>query len=322
MAGRGRQGFLRGALTATLAIALVAGLAGGDGARAAQPLAFTLQGDDARTRVPPPGATVVPCDRGGSATHHHVSDQPLPGGVLSQLAGTVRTNLDFHFAGSGPGHLVGEQSQAALANQRGAVGLQLTAGSCANPIVAFDGTTATGSGTWAIEPSATNGAYREATGSGTFTISTTFAPGNDNPWSLAFTGDITVLQPALKVELVRSFWGHLGADYAGRVVTVIYKLTNTGPGDAFRVQLLPPGTKTGIVPIEVFPTDLDDLSAGETVIVTARYKIGIRGQHDGPLLVRRQFDTTIAAVMPDALDVPATKSEVVTVTAPAYPPAL
>lgn len=320
MSPPGWRRLLRGVVAATTMTALVV-VGVGDSVDAAQPLNFTVQGPDARTRVPPPGATVIPCERGGTATHHHVTDQELPGGVLSQLAGTVRTNLDLH-VGGGAGHLVPEQSHTTLANQRGAVRFQLTAGSCVSPTVSFDGTRATGTGTWTIDPAATDGAYREATGSGSFQFATTYAPGNDLPWNLAFTGQIAVLQPALQVELVRSFWGHLGADYAGRVVTVIYRLTNTGPGDAFRVRLLDPVTKAGITAIETFPTDLDDLSAGESVVVTVRYKIGIRGQHDGPLLVKRQFDTTISAVMPDALDVPSTKAATLTVTAPAYPPAL
>ena len=288
---------------------------------AGQPLAFSIQGEDARTRVPPPGATIIACSAGGNATHHHVTDQSLGAGVLSQLAGTVRTDLDLHLPG-GSGFVVPEQSSAAITNERGEVALDLAAGSCGAPTVSFDGSTASGSGTWALDPDQTNGAYRQATGSGTFTFAATFTPGNVNPWQMSFNGEITVLQPDLKVELVRSYWGHLGADYAGRMVSVIYRLTNTGPGDAFNVKVLPPATKDGIAAVEVFPTDLDDLSAGEEILVTARYKIGIRGQRDGPLLVKRQFDTTISAVMPDALDVASTKSVVVAVTAPAYPPSL
>lgn len=317
----GRARLLRGTMvTGATALALAVAFAGGS-AGAAQPLAFTLSDSDARIRVPPPGATIVACSEGGNATHHHSTDQPLGGGVLSRLGGTVRTNLDLHLPG-GSGFLVPEQSSAAITNERGEVAIDLVAGSCAAPTVSFDGATASGTGTWTIDGQRANGSYRQATGSGTFTFATRFGPGNDNPWQMAFNGEITVLQPDLRVELVRSFWGRLGADYAGRMVSVIYRLTNSGPGDAFDVEVLPPVTKPGIAAVEVFPTDLDDLSAGEDVLITVRYKIGIRGQRDGPLLVRRQFDTTISASMPDALDVASIKSQVVTVTAPAYPPSL
>jgi hypothetical protein len=242
---------------------------------------------------------------------------------MSGQPGTARVNLDVHSDAPPNAFLLHDQSHATLSNQRGKVQLQFDAGSCDNQSLAFDGTVASGSGTWTVDPEHTTDAYRQATGSGTFNFATSFAEGNAKPWSLQLQGTLDVLQPSLSATFIRSYWGHLGADYAGRIGTVVYRLKNEGPGDAFRVQFLTPTTVAGINTIEMFPTDLDDLQVGETVDVTVRYKIVPReSTAKGPLLVRREFDTTLNVILPDALDVATTKHVLVRVSVPSYPPAL
>ena len=242
---------------------------------------------------------------------------------MSALPGTARLNLDVHSDAPPDAFLMPDQSHVTLSNQRGKVQLQFDAGSCANKTIAFDGTSASGSGTWSVDPEHTTDAYRQASGTGTFTFSSSFAEGNAKPWSLQLQGALDVLQPSLSATFIRSYWGNLGADYAGRIGTVVYRLKNEGPGDAFRVRFLTPTTVPGINTIEMFPTDLDDLGVGETVDVTVRYKIEPQEKAaKGPLIVRREFDTTLNVVLPDALDVAATKQVLVRVSVPSYPPAL
>lgn len=317
LGGRGRRG--RGAV----ALAFMSGLAvlaAGLPANAGTDVAISASGTSADVRLP---RSAVPCAEGGSGSYEQVSEALIAPGQLSQLGGTLRLALDAHAdSPAAGGFLRPERSHVAISNQRGAIVLRLQAGSCSAPALNFDGTTLEGTGTWHVDPDHTTDAYRQASGLGKFSLSADFSQSGQHPWSIELDGRLTVLQPELKVELVKSFWGRLGSDYAGRIATVVYRVTNTGAGDAFRVQFLEATSTTGITAIEHFPTELDDLSAGESVDVTVRYKVGLRGKRSGPLLVARQFDTELTFRLPDALDVATTPVLPVRVSAPAFPPSL
>jgi hypothetical protein len=189
--------------------------------------------------------------------------------------------------------------------------------------LAFDGTTASGAGTFALDPVGTTGAYRSAAGSGSFTLSLSVAPGADNPWRLTTTGTITVLQPALKVEAVSTSWGSLGVDYATRRVSVTYRVTNTGPGDAFAATVNATSSPTGgVTPLGPTPVTIGDLPAGQATTFTVRYQLGLLSPCALVILGCR-FTTKVTATLPDALDkgTPVTSPNI-PVRAPDFPPPL
>ncbi len=302
---------------------------GGGAAQAAgpQPLQAALSGTNGVGRIVTPGR---PCAEGGSGSYRHYAiDSPVAGGVLSSLAGRLRASLDVHRDGDEPpvapvtkkAFLQGTESHATFTNQRGAVQLRLSSGSCAAPTLTMDNAlTTTGFGTWTLDPGATNGAYREATGSGTFALLAGLAPGADNLWQLKIDGSISVLQPSLALSVVRTFWSNLGLDYVSRKVSVTYKVTNTGPGDAFGVKLTGSTSPTaGVTPIGPVPQSLGDLLAGESAEVTVRYQFGLT-QPCSLVILGCEFDSTMTFLMPDALDVPASFSKTVHAKAPNLPP--
>ena len=188
-----------------------------------------------------------PVAEGGSAdSWHHDYTAELPRTALGTLSpvlpSEVRLTVDVHADPTAAtprrtystAFLAGGSNQAVVANARGSVRLDLRkgTGTCADKPVAFDGTTATvNGGAWAIVDA--SGAYRGATGTGTFNLQAAVAPGADNPFSLQLSGTVDALDPTITVQPVTSFWGNLGVDYLNRVVTVVYRFTNTGPGDAF-----------------------------------------------------------------------------------------
>ena len=233
--------------------------------------------------------------------------------------------------------LLGEESHASLINKRGTIKVRLKSGDCTNPSLAFDGTKASGTGTWSM--GATAGAYREATGSGGFTLTdANVAPGADNPGRLALTGAINIHKPSLKVEVVGTYWGFMGLDYALRRVTVIYKITNTGPGDAFGVMLKTATTPTkGATALGPVPQKLGDLLAGESETARIRYSltvlqaqaiVGTTTVINASLepcqlvIFNCKFRSVLGVEMPDALDRPTTYTGTVDATAPALPPPL
>jgi hypothetical protein len=59
-------------------------------------------------------------------------------------------------------------------------------------------------------------------------------PGAANDLQLEIAGPITVLRPNVEVEVVRVYWGGLGADYLTRRPTVAYRITNAGSGSPHR----------------------------------------------------------------------------------------
>ena len=287
---------------------------------APQPLQLSLAGATAELDLPEPGTTVLACGDAAATSLGSFADLDLAP-ALGRQPGSARVNLDVKPDG-GSAFLLPDQSSVTLATAHGAVRLDLAAGTCGTPGLTWDGAHTAGAGTWSVRPEYTTDGYRQTSGGGTFQLAARLGPGRDNPWTLDLDGDLTVLQPALSAEMVRSFWGRLGADYAGRVLTVVYRIRNHGPGDAFVGRLTTPTAPTGIEPIEFRPAVLGDLAPGETVDVTVRYKVGLRGGSKGPLLIRRSFDGAVNATVDDALDVAHALSLPVHVVAPANPPAL
>jgi hypothetical protein len=273
------------------------------------------------------------CAQGGQGNYRdYLLSTTVPGGVLSSLPGNLRANLNVQHDGVEPpvgaitddAFLLGNTSHATFSNQRGTMQLELSSGTCASPTLPFDGTTVSGSGTWVVDPtsSGNSGSYRQATGSGTFTLSAGIAPGAANPWSLGLTGSVNVLQPSLAVSVVNTFWGNLGLDYAARDVSVTYQITNNGPGDSYGDTLVSTApASAGATPLGPTPQTLGDLAAGASTDVTVRYNLGLLAPCTLVILACT-FSSTLTATMPDALDVPTTQTATASVTAPDYPPPL
>ena len=187
-------------------------------------------------------------------------------------------------------------------------------------------TTATnvaGTGNWTFDPIGTSGAFRQATGGGNFNLITGVGPGADSGWQLGLSGTINVLQPALKVEVVKTFWGNLGIDYVTRKPTVTYRITNTGSGDAFGVTIADYYSNTpGVTPaVRPEPQPLGDLASGESTLINLRYRFELLQPCQGVIL-NCNFQTTLVVNMPDALDVNTPKAAAVGATAPLLPPPL
>jgi hypothetical protein len=293
------------------------------------------------------------CDQGGDGGYWHYDyEAPLAKGVItgpdSTLAGTSRLHLDLHSEdgivratpGEPPGDawLQGTESSVTMSNQRGTVRMALQSaggGDCDGAHgLTFDGITATGGGTWEITEA--TGSYREAVGTGAASLRADVAPGADNPAQLDLSGTIAVLQPNLELEVVDTYWAFLGAHYLLRYVTVIYRVTNTGPGDAFNVRLTAASSPTtgvklvGPLPFNTstqslgpVPQHLADIPSGQSEIVRLRW--GLPNPSGNPpcnfIILGCRFDTTLTFEMPDALDVvgPA-KVATVEAKAPDFPP--
>ena len=327
-----------------------------------QPLTISSSGSNGAGRIVDPGRR---CADGGSGQYRHVGiDSALPtpptspNAVISaNLPGFIRGSFDVHHDGdevvgqpitpaANQAFLQGTESHVTLSNQRGSVQLRLTSGTCAAPTLSFDGTTVAGTGSWTIDPNSTTGSYHPtapnpSTGSGTFTLSMGVAPGADNLWALTLNGDITVPQPKLKVEVASTSWGNLGVDYVTRRVTVVYRVTNIGTGDAFDTVATEASTTTpGVKAMGPVPQKLGDLAHGESTTFTVRYQFSLielslnvgttivgQGLIGGPctlVILNCTFSTKVSVSMPDVLDkadVPA-PSQTLQVTAPTFPPPL
>jgi hypothetical protein len=302
-----------------------------------QPLTTSLSGSNGVGSIVAPGRA---CSDGGSGSYRHYSiDAPLPGGVLSQLTGSLRGTLDVHHDGQEPpvgpvqggAFLLGTQSHVTLTNYRGAVQLLLKGGQCGSPTSPLtfspDGHQITAgpfTGTFAVntDPSTTNGSYRGSTGSGTYTLTAGIAPGADNAWSLALNGAISILEPTLAVTVDHTFWGNLGLDYATRIVSVTYKVVNNGPGDAYGASLVSTSSPTNDVQaLGPQPQPLGDLLNGQSTFVTVRYHLGLLSPCQAVIL-NCTFSTVVNLSSPDALDVPAAPSATLSATAPSVPPPL
>jgi hypothetical protein len=301
--------------------------ASGTGAQPPQAINISISGPSGNGVFEKPGRLCSEnADGEGGAYWHYNYGAPLNPGAFGAIPGELRYNLDLHSEPAGApiasynrAFLQGTDSKAALQNERGVMRLALSAGSCTNKTLNFDGTTVSGGGTWAVEGA--DGSYRQATGSGTFTIgNTSVAPGADNPFALTLNGVVDVLDPALQVEWVQSYWGFLGADYALRQVTVIYKITNIGEGDAYGVKLSHVSSPTNGVTVKgPVPQKLGDLAAGESEEVRVRYALGLL-QPCTAVILNCQFQTRLGVTMPDALDAPVELFQTVHVKAPNLPP--
>jgi hypothetical protein len=328
--GRGLSWFRVAAATSGLAMILIGGAAQSISAAGSQPLSESASGNNGVGSIVNPGLS---CANGGEGNYRdYLMTTTVPGGVVSSLAGNLRANLDVQHDGTEPpvgpvtnnAFLLGNISHATFSNQRGALQLALSSGTCAKPTLPFDGTTVSGSGTWAIDPASdgNTGSYRQATGSGTFTLRAGVAPGADNPWSLVINGSMTVLQPSMSISVVNTFWGNLGLDYAVRNVSVTYRVTNTGLGDSFGDTLVSTSSSTpGVHPLGITPQPLGDLAAGASTTVTVRYHLDLLAPCT-LVILNCNFNSTLTATMPDALDVPSTQTASAPVTAPALPPPL
>ncbi len=294
-------------------------------------LTFSVAGSNGVGSIVNPG---LPCASGGQGSYRDFTvAAPLPSGVLSNLTGDLRASLDVQHDGVEPpvgpvttnAFLLGSVSHVTLSNQRGTVQLVLTSGTCAKPTLPFDGTTVgPATVTWAVDPTSpsNSGSYRGSSGSGTLQLQAGVAPGADNPWSMSSKGKITVLQPALSISVVNTFWGNLGLDYALRNVSVTYQIKNSGPGDAFGVVLASATSPTsGVTPLGPAPQALDDLASGATENVTVAYHLDLL-QPCALVVLGCSFNTKLTVTMPDALDVPATQTASAQVTAPNLPPPL
>lgn len=329
---RNRMSRRAGCIALALGVVLWPGVPPATAGPVPQPLNIEATGTNAVGRIHSPGRR---CADGGSGQYRHSSiEAPLPAGKLGNQTGNVRGSFAVHHDGDEPvgtpltgaaatAFLLGTESHVTLTTERGAVQLRLASGTCASPSLAFDGTTASGSGTFTLDAKGTTGAYRGATGSGTFTMGLGVAPGADNPWRLATTGSLSVLQPVLLVEAVGTSWGSLGVDYATRRVSVTYRVTNTGPGDAFRATVDSTSSSTGgVTAMGPTPQVLGDLPAGQSTTFTVRYQLGLLSPC-ALVILGCKFTTRVTATLPDALDkgTPVT-SPAIAVRAPDFPPPL
>lgn len=335
------------AMVAALLPALLGSTAG------AAPLTVQAEGTNGIVRETEPGRTCA--EDGAGSYRHFAGEAALAPGRLSNLAGNARTTLDVHYDGpaalgrGGPNaFLLGSESHVTLSNQRGSVQILLRKGTCAEPGLAFDGNTATlgtGQGTWSDSAGDVigSGAFRQVTGSGTFGLTAELNPGADNAWSVTLDGNIQVLQPDLTVKVERTYWGNLGLDYLSRIVTVVYRIGNTGPGDSFGSRFNGVSGSSGVKPcgdivgvLQQCPDggapaqSLGDLlscgstalpSTCDTEVITVRYHLALLGPC-ALVLLGCTFQSTIQTSMPDALDAASTKSKTVTVKAPDLPPPL
>lgn len=295
-----------------------------------------------------PGRPCEPGPNGGTGAYwHYEYGDDLAPGVFSSLAGELLVHLDLrsdvqdfqnvggiYAGGVDPtGFLGGTESRASILNDRGSVKLRLASGDCENPSLDFDGSVASGTGTWSVDSGA--GAYRDVKGAGTFTMTAEVNPGADNSLALDLDGNIVLPIPELDVTVVRTFWGGLGTDYLTRRVSVVYNIANVGDGDAFGVVVTdienPPGS--GVTPMigNNFAAPLGDLPACRpdgsnrsqcSASITIRHQISAL---EGPctlVILGCEFDTTITADLPDALDVSHVQSDTVRPRAPDLPPPL
>lgn len=301
-----------------------------------------LSGRNGVGRISTPGRS---CAAGGDGAYWHYDySAPLerldpkldPGGELvntrfSYQPGEVRLHLDLHSEEVGRpapnAFLLGGESHASLINDRGTVKLRLKAGDCAKPALSFNGATASGSGAWEVDSS--TGAYRNATGNGTFTIhQADAAPGADNPFRFDLTGGLAVQQPSLSVPTVDAYWGNLGLDYLLRRLTVVYEVKNEGPGDAFSVQFVGAqpkdvGTAVTVVPPAAHPTRLGDLRSGQSDKVKVRYHLAAGDPPCDAVILQCRFDADVKVDMLDALDRSwpgSPTARTVQVTVPDFPP--
>ena len=169
------------------------------------------------------GRSVTPgrsCDDGGTGAywHYEYGDDVAATSLLGAnvpVEGLVHLDLhsdeqrfpnvigDPYPNGANPtAFLSGTESHASLLTDRGSIKLRLSSGSCDAPSLAFDGGTASGSGTWAVDTESVSGAYRSVTGNGTFSMPVAEVnPGADNALRLILNGSLSIAEPDLRLEV-------------------------------------------------------------------------------------------------------------------------
>lgn len=333
-----------------LMLATVASVAAAPGARsdtADHPLSLSVHAQDGRGRSVGPGR---PCGAGGNgvgAYWHYEYGVDLAPGVFSSLGGELLAHLDVrsdvqdfqnldgaYADGVDPtAYLGGSESRVSLLDDRGSVKLRLSSGSCEAPTLAFDGSVASGSGTWVVDSG--TGAYRDAVGNGTFTMTAEVNPGADNALDLDLDGTLTVPTPDLEVTVAGTYWAGLGTDYLSRRVSVVYTVANVGTGDAYGAVVTGIANAPGAgvvpmvdagysVPLPDLPPCLDDGSNRDRCSASfiVRHQMSLLFGPCALLILGCQFDTTITVELPDAFDVPSVRSATVRVRAPDLPPPL
>ncbi|MGH9149185.1 MAG: hypothetical protein ACRD0F_02465 [Acidimicrobiales bacterium] len=317
----------------------------------AAPLNVNVGGSNATVRTTEPGLSCA--DDGKGSYRHFFAEADLASGVMSSLAGDARTTLDVHYdgpavpPGPGPGaYLLSSESHVTLSNQRGSVQIALRSGACPAPTVNFNGTTASLAkpGTWVPSDVIGTGAYRQVTGSGTYGFTAETNPGADNAWSLQLDGSLNVLQPALRARVERVFWGNLGLDYASRVVTVVFRIANAGPGDSFAARFKQASTPTsGVTVCRDAGSTLNPCPAGsppeqllgdlgpcadpalpatcDSELLSVRYRLGLL-QPCALVLLGCRFKAALRIGLPDALDISTDATVTLDVRAPNLPPPL
>jgi hypothetical protein len=294
------------------------------------PINVIVSGANGEGRIETPGRSCA--DGGQGAYWNYDYGARLAGGVFSSLPGDVRMHLALHsdtvrFPNTGPAvvggnaFLLGTESHASIGNDRGTLRVRMSSGNCDAPSLTFDGTTAAGAGSWVVESG--QGSYRDATGSGTFNVTAAVAPGADNPFNLTLAGAVSVLQPNLQVEVLKTYWGSLGTDYLTRRVTVVYRITNTGPGDAFNAQVLTTTPNTGgVTALGGANLPLGDLEPGDSEVHHVRFQLALLGPPCQLIVLNCAFVTTTKVQWNDALDVVTTPSASNAAKAPNLPPPL
>lgn len=245
-------------------------------------------------------------------TRRVTGSQSVPAGVFSSLPSQLAFDLPV-LVGPTQAALRGSDARVTLTNARGTLTLALSSGSCAAPSLFNNGTNVSGSGTWTVVADTTAGnSYRQATGSGTFTLSTGIAVGGGGAWTLQLLGTVGVLQPTLAVTH-RAFWGG-PFNYLSRTLSVEYRIRNTGPGDAFGVALtdaLP--TTPGVTRLGPVPQTVGAVPAGTEKAVVVRYRVC------GIAAIGCRFTADVQLHVADALDAGGAVSVQRTVQVPVSP---
>lgn len=197
-------------------------------------------------------------------------------------------------------------SQAVLRDARGTVTLSLQAGSCGVAPLSLNGSMVTGTGSWTVVGT---GSYRDVTGAGTFHLVAMVAAGPQNAFQLQLDGGLTVPDANLAVELVSAWW-EPGADAGERTARVTFRVRNTGPGDAFNVQVVGSASSTPNVTSASGTAALGHVAANGEVLVERRFVVARPRPHT--------FDVMLEVDLPDALDNARLLSQTVAVRVPTH----
>ncbi|WP_327251967.1 hypothetical protein [Streptomyces sp. NBC_01244] len=295
-------------------IALVAGLALGAGPAPAAGLAPTPLNVSVSNTNGNVTSLTADCTSGPlTETRRITGSQSVSAGLFSSLPSQLAFDLPVSVGGT-QAALRGDDGRVTLTNARGTLTLKLTSGSCAAPSMSYNGTTVSGTGTWTVLPDAAPGnSYRQAIGSGTFSIvNTGISVGGGRPWTLNLMGSVDPLQPTIAVTH-RAFWGGPFA-YLSRTLSVEYRIRNTGPGDAFGVVLNDAATSSpGVTRIGPVPQAVGSVPAGSERSVVVRYRVC------GIAAIGCRFTANVQLTVADALDAGGPASFPRTVQVPVVP---